>query len=90
MGALQDRLVPGPPDHERQSDAGHGGVGPYLNAGSARGARRAQFLSRFAAGVGQHACGLPEPGRASLAVRVAGYWGTVLQQSVRSGCAAQL
>lgn len=35
MGALQDRLVP---------------VGPYLNAGSARGPRSNAFLSRFASG----------------------------------------
>ena len=64
--------------------------GPYLNAGSANGGLSAQFLNRFATGVRKHARGLPEPGGASLVVGVAGYWRTVLQQSIRSGGARQL
>jgi hypothetical protein len=52
MGALQDRLVPGPPDQNGNPTQVTVGVGPYLTAGSARGARSAQFLARFAPGSG--------------------------------------
>ncbi len=89
-GALQDRLVPGPNDANGNPTMVTVGVGPYLTAGSARGARSAAFLARFAPGSGNTHAELHEPGRASLAVRVAGYWGTVLQQSVRPCRAGQL
>jgi hypothetical protein len=52
MGALQDLLVPGPPDQNGNPTQVTVGVGPYLNAGSARGARSAAFLARFAPGSG--------------------------------------
>ena len=74
----------GPPDANGNPTQVPVGVGPYLNAGSARGARSSAVLESLRSRVGQHACGLPEPGRAALAVGVAGYWGTVFQRSVRS------
>src|SRR5262249_22212596 len=43
-GALVDRLVPGPPDENGNPTQVTVGVGPYLNGGSARGARSAAFL----------------------------------------------
>ena len=52
MGALVDRLVPGPPDQNGNPTQVTVGVGPYLNGGSARGARSAAFLNRFAMGSG--------------------------------------
>jgi hypothetical protein len=52
MGALQDRLVDGPPDQNGNPTQVTVGVGPYLNAGSARGGRSAAFLARFASGSG--------------------------------------
>jgi hypothetical protein len=51
-GALQDLLVAGPPDQNGNPTQVTVGVGPYLNAGSARGARSNAFLSRFAPGSG--------------------------------------
>jgi hypothetical protein len=51
-GALQDRLVAGPPDQNGNPTQVTVGVGPYLNGGSARGARSAAFLARFAPGSG--------------------------------------
>jgi hypothetical protein len=48
MGALQDLLVPGPPDQNGNPTQVTVGVGPYLNAGSALGVRSAAFLARFA------------------------------------------
>jgi hypothetical protein len=47
MGALQDRLVPGPPDANGNPTQVTVPVGPYVNARSARGALSGQFLSRF-------------------------------------------
>src|SRR5262249_16709212 len=49
-GALQDLLVPGPPDANGNPTQVTVAVGPYLNAGSARGALSKPFLRRFAAG----------------------------------------
>jgi hypothetical protein len=51
-GALQDRLVPGPPDANGNPTQVTVGVGPYLNGGSARGGLSAAFLGRFAPGSG--------------------------------------
>ncbi len=82
-GALQDRLVPGPNDADRKSDDGGCGCGPI----SHRRHRTRRPVGRvprpLCAWIRQHSCGLSEPSGTSLAVRVAGYWGTVLQQSVR-------
>ncbi len=50
--ALQIRTVPGPPDANGNPTQVPVAVGPYLNAGSANGARSAAFLSRFASGSG--------------------------------------
>ncbi|HEV7714425.1 MAG TPA: hypothetical protein VGO53_02450 [Steroidobacteraceae bacterium] len=52
MGALQDLLVAGPPDQNGNPTQVTVGVGPYLDAGSARGGRSAAFLARFATGSG--------------------------------------
>jgi len=49
-GALEDLLVEGPPDEDGNPTFRTVGVGPYLNAGSARGGRSAAFLNRFAPG----------------------------------------
>ena len=49
-GALQDLLVPGPPDQNGNPTQVTRAVGPYLNAGTARGQLSAAFLNRFAAG----------------------------------------
>jgi hypothetical protein len=49
-GALQDLLVPGPPDENGNPTQVTRAVGPYLNAGTARGGLSAAFLNRFAAG----------------------------------------
>jgi len=57
MGALQDRLVPGPPDQDGNPTQVNVGVGPYLTAGTARGGRSAAFLARFAAGSGNSHAG---------------------------------
>jgi hypothetical protein len=57
MGALQDRLVPGPPDQNGNPTQVTVGVGPYLDAGSAGGARSAAFLARFATGSGNSHAG---------------------------------
>ncbi len=52
MGALQDLLVAGPPDANGNPTMVPVGVGPYLDAGNARGNRSAAFLGRFAKGSG--------------------------------------
>ena len=66
MGALQDRLVPGPPDEDGNPTQLTVGVGPYLNAGSARGALSNRSLSRFAAGSGDLHAGLLSPAELRL------------------------
>lgn len=52
MGALQDVLVPGPPDEDGNPTFNTVPVPPSMSAGNARGSTR--FFSRFAAG-GSHA-----------------------------------
>jgi hypothetical protein len=54
-GALQDVQVAGPPDQNGNPTTMTRAVGPYLNAGSARGQLSARFLARFAPGGGSHA-----------------------------------
>jgi hypothetical protein len=66
MGALQDRLVPGPPDQNGNPTQVTVGVGPYLNAGSALGARSAAFLARFASGSGSTHAGYLSPAELRL------------------------
>jgi hypothetical protein len=51
-GAVQDRLVPGPPDQNGNPTQVTVGVGPYLNGGSALGGLSGAFLGRFAPGSG--------------------------------------
>jgi hypothetical protein len=65
-GALQDRLVPGPPDVNGNPTQVAVGVGPYLDAGSARGGRSAAFLSRFATGSGSTHAGYLSPAELRL------------------------
>jgi hypothetical protein len=65
-GALQDRLVPGPPDADGNPTQVTVGVGPYLTAGSARGPRSAPFLSRFAPGSGSTHAGYLSPSELRL------------------------
>jgi hypothetical protein len=60
-GALQDRLVPGPPDQNGNPTMVPVRVGPYLTAGSANGGRSAAFLNRFTAAGGSHAGFLSPP-----------------------------
>jgi hypothetical protein len=48
-GALQDLLVPGPPDEDGNPTQVSVPVGPYLNAGSANGQRSRVFLGVFTA-----------------------------------------
>jgi hypothetical protein len=66
MGALQDRLVPGPPDANGNPTQVTVGVGPYLNAGSARGGLSSQFLSRFEPGSGSTHAGYLSPAELRL------------------------
>jgi hypothetical protein len=66
MGALQDRLVPGPPDENGNPTQVTVPVGPYLNAGSARGARSNAFLSRFASNSGDMHAGWLSPAELRL------------------------
>jgi hypothetical protein len=49
-GALQDRLVPGPPDQDGNPTMVPVPVGAYLSAGTARGGASGAFLARFAPG----------------------------------------
>src|SRR5262249_46072783 len=76
------------PEWQSDNDAGGSGAIPH------RGERTRRVVGTVSGSlcdrVGQHAYGLAESGRGSLAVRVAGYWGTVLQQSVRPCRAGQL
>jgi hypothetical protein len=65
-GALQDRLVPGPPDANGNPTQVTVGVGPYLDAGSARGGRSAAFLARFATGSGSTHVGYLSPAELRL------------------------
>jgi Hydrazine synthase alpha subunit middle domain len=65
-GALQDRLVPGPPDQNGNPTQVTVGVGPYLDAGSARGGRSAAFLARFATGSGSTHAGYLSPAELRL------------------------
>ncbi|MEP7247139.1 MAG: hypothetical protein ABI885_26125 [Gammaproteobacteria bacterium] len=66
MGALQDRLVPGPPDQNGNPTMVTVGVGPYLNAGNANGALSAVFLARFAPGSGSTHAGYLSPAELRL------------------------
>jgi len=63
MGALQD--VPGPLDANGNPTPGPT-VGPYLNAGSARGGQSNAFLSRFATGSGSTHVGYLSPAELRL------------------------
>ena len=65
-GALQDLLVPGPPDANGNPTQVTVGVGPYLNAGSARGGLSNAFLSRFAAGSASTHAGWMSPAELRL------------------------
>jgi hypothetical protein len=65
-GALQDLLVPGPPDEDGDPTQVAVSVGPYLNGGSARGARSNAFLSRFATGSGSTHVGYLSPAELRL------------------------
>ncbi len=49
-GAVQDLLVPGPPDQNGNPTTVTVGVGPYLTPGTARGGLSGAFLGRFASG----------------------------------------
>jgi len=66
MGALQDRLVPGPLDENGNPTQVTVGVGPYLTAGSARGGRSNAFLNRFATGSGSTHAGWLSPAELRL------------------------
>jgi Hydrazine synthase alpha subunit middle domain/WD40-like Beta Propeller Repeat len=66
MGALVDRLVPGPPDQNGNPTQVTVGVGPYLNGGSARGTLSAAFLGRFAPGSGSTHAGYLSPAELRL------------------------
>lgn len=66
MGAVQDRLVPGPPDANGNPTQVTVGVGPYLTAGSARGVLSTRFLSRFAPGSGSTHAGYLSPAELRL------------------------
>jgi hypothetical protein len=66
MGALVDRLVPGPPDQNGNPTMVPVAVGPYLDAGNARGARSAAFLARFAPGSGSTHAGYLSPAELRL------------------------
>ena len=65
-GAVQDRLVPGPPDQDGNPTQVTVGVGPYLTGGTARGGRSAAFLARFAAGSGTTHAGYLSPAELRL------------------------
>jgi hypothetical protein len=65
-GALQDLLVPGPPDQNGNPTQVTVAVGPYLNGGSARGALSATFLNRFAPGSGTTHAGWMSPAELRL------------------------
>jgi hypothetical protein len=65
-GALQDRLVPGPPDADGNPTMVTVGVGPYLTAGTARGGLSGAFLNRFAAGSGSNHAGYLSPAELRL------------------------
>ena len=54
-GAVQDVLVPGPPDQNGNPTTMTVAVDQYLDAGAANGARSRVFLARFAPGGGTHA-----------------------------------
>ena len=54
-GAVQDVLVPGPPDQNGNPTTMTVPVDAYLDAGAANGARSRVFLARFAPGGGTHA-----------------------------------
>jgi hypothetical protein len=60
-GALQDRLVPGPPDQNGNPTQVTVAVGPYLNAGNANGNLSRTFLNRFATGSGNSHAGYLSP-----------------------------
>jgi hypothetical protein len=66
MGALQDRLVPGPPDQNGNPTQVTVGVGPYLTAGTARGGLSGVFLARFAPGSGSTHAGYLSPAELRL------------------------
>jgi hypothetical protein len=65
-GAVQDRLVPGPPDQNGNPTQVTVGVGPYLTAGTARGGRSGTVLARFAVGSGDIHAGYLSPAELRL------------------------
>ena len=65
-GAVQDLLVPGPPDQNGNPTQVTVGVGPYLNGGSASGGLSAAFLGRFAPGSGSTHVGYLSPAELRL------------------------
>jgi hypothetical protein len=65
-GAVQDRLVPGPPDQNGNPTQVTVGVGPYLTAGTARGGRSGAVLARFAVGSGDFHAGYLSPAELRL------------------------
>jgi hypothetical protein len=65
-GAVQDKLVPGPPDQNGNPTQVTVGVGPYLNGGSASGGLSAAFLRRFAPGSGSTHVGYLSPAELRL------------------------
>jgi hypothetical protein len=65
-GALQDVLVPGPPDQDGNPTQVPVGVGPYLTGGSARAGLSASFLARFAPGAASTHAGWMSPAELRL------------------------